>query len=697
MVSDRVKIHVIGKDDWALGTEHQLACQYLGTFSDIVDTPEEADFLHTVDVEDTVGRIYRGEFTPKAPVVGAINNHPTRLVEWPGFIQTANRFMYLVPQSTLAAQDMKRLGLPFPAVSRIATDSDSYYPINFKPAKLKEERRKLGIPENVYLIGLLQRDSEGRDLTVPKRQKGPDNFLALMMLLKSQCGNRKFHVLLGGPRRHWIRSALEREGIPFTFVGSHIEGEDYPRNILDKETMCHLYNLIDLYVIPTRWEGAPRQVFDVLECGRKIISTPVGIAPDILPPECIYKTLKQGVELILRDMNSGYLEQFVNASQKVVQEYHSIASVGREWEKVYQCIQENSFNLPQTTHKKKTISPVGKNTLVNVGTKSISFLLNRTRLGRLQRNVFPKNLGVLVWDRSNRKLLEQIDQNLRKLGVRLCFDEAHHDTLIVWGIPELTNIERIRQLEKNKRVLFVLDAASFNRLILKDSIDVAVLSFLENADTTILTSDTHLARLKELAVNLPNPVVLRFPPDPRLFYLNRSTSPNMDTPRCLVLIDTDDEYEEWIAALQMKDWNSFTVKDVLSDWVKKEDNERASSLQQHEFAIVLSKRLDDTKVCELLACGLPCLYPTHLTEITSLVGMAGYGVDVVSSLTDGVEAMQEHYKCYASAITLPSIEELALTLANITLTRANKPGNEKPRFNYRSHRGSRKNPYSMDE
>ena len=437
-----LRIHVIGKDAWALGTEDRLARACLSTFATVVDSESEADFIHTVDVEETAARIYRGEFVPEKPIVGAVNNHPTRLVEWPGFIRTAQQYMHLVPQSTLAAADMERLGIAFPGQVRIATDSESYSVLSSDDPEFIRFCRQIEIPEDAYLIGLLQRDSEGRDLAVPKRQKGPDIFLGLMKLLQKQLPEktgRKVHVLLGGPRRHWIRAALDQHNVPYTFVGKEIASDDYPENILDKQTMCILYNMLDLYVIPTRWEGAPRQVFDVLECGRKIISTPVGIAPDILSSECIFESLAQGVEIILRDMECGFLDQFIEPGRRRIQEVHSIESVGREWEKVYRRLWEREGTGNHVVPGQHLGGQIASNRFSGAWSKPFSAVLEKTRLGRIKKEYCPKHLGLVVNDgvpSGLSGLLDQLGKRLRQQGVQITLESPYECSVLIWNVPQ---------------------------------------------------------------------------------------------------------------------------------------------------------------------------------------------------------------------------------------------------------------------
>lgn len=662
-----LRIHVIGRDAWALGTEDRLARACLSTFATVVDSESEADFIHTVDVEDTAARIYRGEFVPTKPIVGAVNNHPTRLVGWPGFIRTAHQYMYLVPQSSLATADMQRLGLACPGRARIATDAESYTAIKSDEPELVRFRRRIGIPEDVYLIGLLQRDSEGRDLAVPKRQKGPDIFLALMILLQKQLSGKKIHVLLGGPRRHWIRSAFEQHAVPYTFVGKEILVDDYPENILDKKTMCLLYNLLDLYVIPTRWEGAPRQVFDVLECGRKIISTPVGIVPDILPPECIFDSLTRGAAIIRQDMEYGFLEQFIEPGRSKIENFHSIESVGREWEKVYRDVWEKEGARDTMSAGQRVRSPSAANRFLSSCCKPFAFVLEKTRLGRMKKEYFPEKLGLVVTHEEQSGLFAQLADRLSLQGVKVRLDCTDEDSVLVWNLP-LDGTENLSRYD-GKRIILVLDEQCCAQILQHvQVVNNWAHPLLAMAEVTIVTSDIDLARLDKGQVQLNNPVVVHFPPDPVLFRSKHAARPHRQREaQCLVFLDPDEQWNlEWLQALEQQAGVCCTVIDSLHrDWMGKTGAERAALAGENDFAVVLSSRMDRAAVSELLACGLPCLYTDTRQDIKSLAGMAGLGAENVTSFVQGVETLRDHYRSFSLAIALPSLDESAMVLADI--------------------------------
>lgn len=133
-------------------------------------------------------------------------------------------------------------------------------------------REKYRLPIDAYIVGSFQRDTEGHDLKSPKLEKGPD-FLADFLIERGKEVGDNFHVLLAGWRRQYVVGRLEAAGVQYTYF------ERPPQ-----ETINELYQTLDLYPITAREEGGPQAL---LECGLlnvPVISRPVGIAEQVLPP-----------------------------------------------------------------------------------------------------------------------------------------------------------------------------------------------------------------------------------------------------------------------------------------------------------------------------------------------------------------------------------------------------------------------------
>ena len=65
--------------------------------------------------------------------------------------------------------------------------------------------------------------------------------------------------------------------------------DDVSQNNLPYEQINRLYNLSDLYIISSASEGGPKAVSESALCRTAVLSTPVGLAPDLLSPESICK------------------------------------------------------------------------------------------------------------------------------------------------------------------------------------------------------------------------------------------------------------------------------------------------------------------------------------------------------------------------------------------------------------------------
>tara|TARA_B100000927_G_C16445732_1_gene461674 strand:+ start:569 stop:1489 length:921 start_codon:yes stop_codon:yes gene_type:complete len=136
-------------------------------------------------------------------------------------------------------------------------------------------RKKFNLKSTDFLIGSFQRDTEGRDLKSPKLIKGPDIFVQIVKEMSLNNANLK--VLLTGKRRQYVINELERHGIPYAYFKM--------ANIKD---LNELYNILDLYVVSSRLEGGPQAISECAITKTPIISTNVGLAPEILSKESIY-------------------------------------------------------------------------------------------------------------------------------------------------------------------------------------------------------------------------------------------------------------------------------------------------------------------------------------------------------------------------------------------------------------------------
>ncbi|OGH68557.1 MAG: hypothetical protein A3J66_03110 [Candidatus Magasanikbacteria bacterium RIFCSPHIGHO2_02_FULL_47_14] len=174
----------------------------------------------------------------------------------------------VVTSCTNTREHLLRLGLrkDIVEVIPIGVDISHFSPVSQETKQLIRER--LGISLNVCVIGCFQKDGNywGHGLE-PKYIKGPDVFCdALDMVAKE----RNIFVLLTGPSRGYVKQRLQRSGIPFfhTYVSEYCRIVPY-------------YQALDLYVVPSRLEGGPKAILESWATGVPVVTTNVGMVPDI--------------------------------------------------------------------------------------------------------------------------------------------------------------------------------------------------------------------------------------------------------------------------------------------------------------------------------------------------------------------------------------------------------------------------------
>lgn len=144
------------------------------------------------------------------------------------------------------------------------------------------QQKELGIPPSKFIIGSFQRDTEGSDLKTPKLEKGPDLFCDAIEKFATQHDN--LHILLGGWRRQYVINRLNQAKIPFTYI---------ERGSI--ATIRRMYWSLDLYLVTSRYEGGPQALLEAASMKVPIVSTPVGIAEQVLDSSSIHEDVTQAV------------------------------------------------------------------------------------------------------------------------------------------------------------------------------------------------------------------------------------------------------------------------------------------------------------------------------------------------------------------------------------------------------------------
>lgn len=160
-------------------------------------------------------------------------------------------------------------GIPEPMVRvvPIGVDTEAFQPCG--DATISRLRRELDISTEATVIGSFQKDSHGwGDSTEPKLVKGPDILVDVARRLNETAD---VLFLLLGPARGYVKQEFEKYDIPYR----HVYLEDY-------EHIPPYYSLLDVYLITSRSEGGPKAIPEGLSTGTPLVTTRVGMAPDVI-------------------------------------------------------------------------------------------------------------------------------------------------------------------------------------------------------------------------------------------------------------------------------------------------------------------------------------------------------------------------------------------------------------------------------
>ena len=159
---------------------------------------------------------------------------------------------------------------------------------------------------------------------------------------------QNLRVLLTGKRRNYVIAELEKLGIKYSYyeMATPLQMNDF-------------YNLLDLYIVSSRFEGGPFAIYESAITKTPIISTNVGIASEILAKESIY------------EFNS-YLKASPNIEEafKNVQKFSVFHGLSATWVEPY-------FNCEKTVSKRSNVTVYSVSNLETDGYKKCFGILDK--------------------------------------------------------------------------------------------------------------------------------------------------------------------------------------------------------------------------------------------------------------------------------------------------------------------------------
>ncbi len=135
------------------------------------------------------------------------------------------------------------------------------------PEQKRTARERLGIAKDRLVIGSFQKDGVGwGEGLKPKPIKGPDILIETIARLKDY----RPLILLTGPARGYVKHRLDE--LEIDYIHTYLQ---------DTTQLPMMYHALDLYLITSRLEGGPKSLLEAWASGVPVVSTRVGMVPDI--------------------------------------------------------------------------------------------------------------------------------------------------------------------------------------------------------------------------------------------------------------------------------------------------------------------------------------------------------------------------------------------------------------------------------
>lgn len=208
----------------------------------------------------------------------------------------------------------------------LGIDLARFQPVS--PDRKKILKETLNIPTDALCIGSFQKDGVGwKEGIDPKLVKGPDIFLRVIQKLKS---HYKIHVLLSGPARGYIKNGLESLEVPY----QHFQLKKYWE-------IVNLYQALDLYLVTSREEGGPKAMLESLACGIPLVTTRVGMVPDVIVDKLNGLSVEnENIEALVQSVielkeNPQLAEKITANGLKTVEDYRWSIIAKKYYDEVY--------------------------------------------------------------------------------------------------------------------------------------------------------------------------------------------------------------------------------------------------------------------------------------------------------------------------------------------------------------------------
>lgn len=663
------KVHLMGGDQigWALDQDLATTRSALSELDDILKLTnlEEADVVHSVWEEPLLALEPR--VLQNKRVVCHVCNDVFKTFGNSFMIDSMDRIGLWVAISQKAERDLRSIGLKTTYMPYTLDPSD--FPPRLPADTARTLRTQHSLPEGKYIIGNFMRDTLGADLSIPKEQKGADVFLQIVVSLFEQ--RLPIHVLLAGPRRHWLRKNLQQRGISYTYIGEETNEDDNDINILSQTEMGKLYHLIDVNLVTSRWEGGPRCVLEGVATKTKVVSSNVGLAPDALESTCIYQDLDGAVDILASDIKGGSLNATVESQYKRYVDCFNPACNIPKLREIYKSID----NIPIWQNKNPESSDASR---YKRTVRKVSKAIRHYRHGGQRGG----GIHVGLWHEFHKppygggnQFMMALQKSLKKLNAKVSvnsispFIDVHICNSAWFDTNKLSKISKRRKPKVIHRVdgpIALYRQSNWNE-------DEKIYRLNEEwASATVYQSAWCFQKLLQLNFNPVRPVIIHNGVDSSIFHSNgRDLFAGNRKVRLISTAWSDNPKKGGPFYKQLEerlDWDRFEYTfvgrtkekfDKIKHIPAQDSVNLANILRQHDIYVMASEsEACSNALLEALACGLPSLYLDDGGN-GELVGFGGLPFRTLEEALSNLDVIVERYGNFQGVIWVNGMEVVA--------------------------------------
>lgn len=670
-----VRVHLMGAAA-AAGAPDDGELQLHGALlalGDLVELAplESAEIVHAIGADRLLALDPR-EIDGKR-VLCHLTTEVGRAFESPLMIRARARVGLWLTVARAAAASLEALGyraayLPPGVDTRVCTER---LPEGVRRSEL---RARWNIPPAARAVANFATGAGVEDDGSARARQGADLLLRILEGVRRR--GLPVHALLTGSGGDGLRTELAALGVPCTVVGRPATAQAAAPGADPEAPAANLlYHAADLYLLTSRWDGWQA----VLEAGATrtpILSTPVGPAADVLEPQCLIRSVDEGIAAAAAALREGALEAAVAAHHRRVQHGHTTEAAARALGELYRTIetvpvfrasQKDAAGLPAAdSHPPRRLFALGA--------------LARSALGLRPRAGAAPCIG--FWHEFHKppygggnQFMTALRAALLRLGVRVVSNRMSSSVDVHLCNSAWFDVKIFERAARRRRVRMIhrVDGpvALYRGTDWSEDERIHDLN-RRHAAATVFQSDWSFRKLKEHGLEFVRPMIIRNAPDPAFFHPAAERPPLAGRKIRLISTAWSDnpskggDLYRWLD--EHLDWGRFEYTFVgrigqrfrnVRHIPPQDSRELGALLRSHDIYVTASRNDPcSNALLEGLFCGLPALYYQHGGH-GELAGFAGLPFSGPEDVLPQLERLAANLEAFRGCFWLPSIDDIA--------------------------------------